>query len=204
MTTQIVCIVGVDEAGRGALAGPVVVGTCHLFRKPDCIIRDSKILTPAQREISFQWITKNCSYGIGSADNTYIDAHGILEATQYAIDQAMTMIEGKITPTYILMDGRDHFWFNYPNSKIIRGDSSEVCIAAASIIAKVTRDRMMGDCAKDFPQYGLEIHKGYGTPAHVAMIKKYGLCPLHRRTFCRDPEPKSSQKNSYRQELPPT
>lgn len=198
LSKQSVVIVGVDEAGRGALAGPVVVGTCIIPLSFPVMIRDSKTLSPKQREESFHWITSNCSYGVGSADNTYIDTHGILEATQHAIDQAMIMIEHAITPTYILMDGRDHFWFNYPNSKIIRGDSSEVCIAAASIIAKVTRDRLMCEYAKEFPPYEFEIHKGYGTEKHFAAMRQHGLCPLHRRTFCLAPEPQSRQKNPYR------
>lgn len=194
MKIQTLCIVGVDEAGRGALAGPVVVGACTIplshgerarerGSKFPVMIRDSKTLSPLQREASFQWITKNCSYGVGSADNTYIDTHGILEATQHAIDASMTVIEGMITPTYVLMDGRDHFWFHYPNSKIIRGDSSEICIAAASIIAKVTRDRMMGEYANKFPEYGFDIHKGYGTERHFAAMHKHGLCPIHRKSF---------------------
>ena len=189
MTTQVVCIVGADEAGRGALAGPVVVGACTIpLSSFSVIIRDSKILSPIQRETSFQWITEHCSYGVGLADAIFIDTYGILEATQFAIDQAMIEIQKFTKPTYILMDGRDCFWFNYPNSKIIRGDSSEVCIAAASIIAKVTRDRLMSDFAKEFPQYGFEIHKGYGTAAHFAAIEKYGLCPLHRKTFLKNIE----------------
>ncbi|MBI3336035.1 ribonuclease HII [Candidatus Peregrinibacteria bacterium] len=200
--TQTVCIVGVDEAGRGALAGPVVVGACYFplshgervraCPEPDegergsafpVIVRDSKTMSPQEREISFQWITAHCVYGIGMADAMFIDTHGILEATQHAIDDAVSMIEKSMKPTYVLMDGRDRFWFNYPNSKIIRGDSSEVCISAASIIAKVSRDRMMRDYAKEFPQYGFEIHKGYGTASHFAAIEKYGLCAIHRRTF---------------------
>lgn len=207
LAKQSAVIVGVDEAGRGALAGPVVAASCQMpstkIQIP-ILIQDSKTLSPLQRELSFQWITKNCAYGIGSADHTYIDTHGILEATQLAIDQAMTMLERTITPAYVLMDGRDRFWFNYPNTKIIRGDSSEVCIAAASIIAKVSRDRWMINIAKKFPQYGFEIHKGYGTEGHFAMIEKYGLCPMHRRTFGLPPQPSPCQQNTHGKKLPPT
>ena len=179
-------IVGIDEAGRGPLAGPVVAGACvdlpELRKQP--LIKDSKQLTPGEREEAFAWITMHCTWGMGIASAEDIDAVGILEATQKAMQEALAEIAKNRTPTYILIDGRDHFWFDYSHSSIIKGDEKEPCISAASIIAKVTRDRWMVDsAAREFPHYGFAVHKGYGTPEHLAAIKKYGPCPLHRRTF---------------------
>src|SRR3989344_5805209 len=176
-------IAGIDEAGRGALAGPVVAAACVIRsslipRKTPCIswspvrtkrqqgfclIADSKKLTPEQRESSFAWIKKNCLFGIGMSSADHIDRHGILAATERAMQEAIRALAQIITPTYLLVDGRDKFWFDYPHTSIIRGDESESCIAAASIVAKVTRDRLMIASAKEFPQFGFERHKGYGT-----------------------------------------
>ncbi len=196
-------VVGIDEAGRGPLAGPVVAGACvlttplfrrrakgiHLWspyeRKPenDTYIADSKSLDPEERETAFAWITANCPYGYGMSSAEEIDAMGILAATEKAMNEAVTMLEKVITPTYLVVDGRDGFWFNYPHSSVVRGDQTEPCIAAASIIAKVTRDRWICEAAKKHPEYGFEQHKGYGTPVHQAALLKHGLCPLHRRSF---------------------
>ncbi len=195
-------IVGIDEAGRGPLAGPVVAGACFiphpLFprrahgkrwspykRKPllDCLIGDSKQLSPEEREVAYAWITTNCHWGVGIVEADHIDTYGILEATQLAMQTALAALTKTITPTYLLVDGRDAFWFNYPHSSIIRGDSLEPAIAAASIIAKVTRDRIMREYAKAFPQYGFEGHKGYGSEMHIAAIHQHGPCLLHRKTY---------------------
>lgn len=178
-------IVGIDEAGRGPLAGPVVAGVCvdcPIF--PSSFIKDSKQLTPEERERAFLWIEAHCTYGIGIADASEIDRIGILEATQKAMQDALAKVAEIVTPTYVLIDGRDQFWFDYSHSSIIDGDRKEPCISAASIVAKVTRDRWMVETAhRQFPQYNFAQHKGYGTPEHLAALVKYGPCPLHRQTF---------------------
>lgn len=191
-------IVGIDEAGRGPLAGPVVAAAVHLpqllkkTRRGGWTIPkigrlfDSKQLDEAEREIAYAWITQTCSWGISLVEAHEIDEIGILEATNKAMNGALIMLAEKITPTYLLVDGRDKFWFDYPHSSIIRGDSLEPAIAAASIIAKVTRDRIMKDYAKTHPLYGFEGHKGYGAPLHIEAIKTYGPCTLHRQTYLRN------------------
>lgn len=182
-------IVGIDEAGRGPLAGPVMAGACVdcLALNGHPLMRDSKQLEPAEREEAYAWITAHCVYGVGIASATSIDADGILEATQRAMQDALALVAKIVTPTYVLVDGRDHFWFDYSHSSIIDGDQKEQCISAASIIAKVTRDRWMEDIAhREFPQYGFAKHKGYGTPEHRAALEKYGPCPIHRRSFLRN------------------
>jgi len=186
LTTRTV-IVGIDEAGRGALAGPVVAGACVLIQslKNNEHIRDSKQLTEKQREEAYEWIAAHCTWSVGIVEAAYIDQHGILAATEKAMQEALEYIEKTITPTYLLVDGRDRFWFNYPHSAVIRGDETEPCISAASILAKVTRDRLMLGYAKTHP-YGFEEHKGYGTAGHFAAIRKHGLSPLHRRTFLKN------------------
>lgn len=178
-------IAGIDEAGRGALAGPVVAGACIL---PEGItlpsfIRDSKQLSAEKREEAFAWIEVHCQFGCGRADATFIDHHGILSATEKAMQEAVEALAKIRRPTYLLVDGRDKFWFDYPHTAIINGDALEPCIAAASIVAKVTRDRMMVDFASLHPHYGFAMHKGYGTPEHITAIRSAGCCPLHRRTF---------------------
>ncbi|MDD5026605.1 MAG: ribonuclease HII [Candidatus Peribacteraceae bacterium] len=180
-------IAGIDEAGRGALAGPVVAGACILpkIRIPR-FIRDSKQLTPEQREEAFAWIEAKAMYGWGLSEAQDIDTEGILTATERAMQRAVMMLEQTLRPTYLLIDGRDHFWFDYPHSSIIHGDVLEACIAAASIVAKVTRDRLMCRRARVFRPYGFEVHKGYGTEEHFCAIKRFGPCVLHRHTFLRN------------------
>lgn len=181
-------IIGIDEAGRGALAGPVVAGACLLIPELEMhpLIADSKSLTPEKREEAFCWIEKNCTYGYGIVDSTEIDTNGILACTEKAMNDALSMIEGKVTPTYLLVDGRDKFWFNYPHSGVIKGDESEPCISAGSIVAKVIRDRMMVEYAKEFPKYTFQEHKGYGAPQHIEAIEMFGTCPLHRTTYLKN------------------
>lgn len=183
-----VVIIGIDEAGRGALAGPVVAGACLLMDglAEHPLIADSKSLTPEQREEAFAWIEKNCTYGVGIVGAEVVDTEGILAATEQAMNLALGQIEEIITPTYLLVDGRDKFWFNYPHSSVIKGDEKEPCISAGSIIAKVTRDRMMIAYAAEFPDYKFEGHKGYGAPLHFEAIEMFGVCPLHRTTFLRN------------------
>lgn len=186
-------VAGVDEAGRGCLAGPVVAAACVLPNdaaydaiSPAPRIADSKILMPEEREAAYTWITAHCAYGIGSADAAMIDRSGILTATERAMQDAVAVLAKTVTPIALLVDGRDYFWFDYPVIRIVRGDQSERCIAAASILAKVTRDRMMVAHAADFSAFGFDAHKGYGTPEHRSAIARFGPCPLHRRTFLRN------------------
>lgn len=198
ITTAQAVIVGIDEAGRGPLAGPVVAGACILpcpalpdgegrWRIGASAIRigDSKLLTPEERASAYEWITQECMWGVGVTDASIIDHHGILEATQRAMHAALHGVEQRTTPTYLLIDGRDHFWFDYPKSSVIGGDRLEPSIAAASIIAKVTRDRMMEDYDQEFPAYGFAKHKGYAAPEHIAALHTHGPCTIHRKTFLR-------------------
>lgn len=187
-------IAGVDEAGRGPLAGPVVAAAAYLpcpvkkhkkggWTAKGIRLFDSKQLSESEREESYEWITTTCPYGVSSIEADEIDRIGILEATNLAMQRAVAMLAEKIVPTYLLVDGRDAFWFDYPHSSVIRGDSLEPAIAAASIVAKVTRDRMMQEYAKTFPLFGFDGHKGYGAPTHIEAIKKYGPCAIHRKTY---------------------
>lgn len=179
-------IVGIDEAGRGALAGPVVAAACVLpvLRRFPVRIADSKQMSPEEREESYMWLSEHCIFGVGMSDASFIDACGILPATERAMQQAVKEIAKHHNDLYLLVDGRDRFWFDHPHSSIIRGDASEQCIAAASIIAKVTRDRHMVKLHAEFPQYCFHEHKGYGTPEHYACIAKHGISALHRKSFC--------------------
>ncbi len=177
-------IAGVDEAGRGPLAGPVVAAACILVaNRAPVRIGDSKQMTAQQREESFAWITSRCIYGVGIVDAHEIDAIGILAATEKAMRQAIAIVAAKQSSLYLLVDGRDRFSFDHPHQSIIRGDSLRRCIGAASIIAKVTRDRIMLKHAEDFPHYGFQRHKGYGTPEHIKAIGEHGMCNLHRLSF---------------------
>lgn len=186
-------IVGVDEAGRGPLAGPVVAGAVHLPREPKKTKRgweidgvrlfDSKQLSDAEREESYAWIVANCPWGVALSTALDIDTKGIMASNESAMQRAVAMVAQSVTPTYLLVDGRDKYWFDYVHSSIIEGDAKEACIAAASIVAKVTRDSIMLQYAKEFPLYGFEGHKGYAAPAHIDAIKKHGPCAIHRRSF---------------------
>lgn len=178
-------VVGVDEAGRGSVAGPVVAGACALpdGAKPPVLIADSKLLSPAERQKSFEWLVDHCLCGVGIVSAEDVDRIGILAATERAMQAAVAEVAARAAPLYLLVDGRDAFWFDHPHSSIIRGDQSEPCISAASILAKVTRDKLMCDLDAEFPAYGFAAHKGYGTPAHYKAIKKYGCSTQHRRTF---------------------
>lgn len=198
-------IAGIDEAGRGALAGPVVAAACILRsplfakkfpflhwspvqkknRKGHCRIGDSKKLTAQERDLSYEWIVKNSSYGVGISSSIEVETLGILGATEQAMHRALENLAVMQQPTYLLVDGRDAFRFDVPHTSIIGGDGLEPRIAAASIIAKVTRDRWMIDIAKMHPEFGFERHKGYGTEVHFDMLRKHGTCALHRKYFLR-------------------
>ncbi|MDD5041296.1 MAG: ribonuclease HII [Candidatus Peribacteraceae bacterium] len=178
-------IAGIDEAGRGALAGPVVAGACILPNQTPLppFIRDSKKLTPDMRDEAFAWITTHCAFGTGIVEAAFIDRYGILPATEKAMQEAVGMLAKILCPTYLLVDGRDKFWFDYPHTAIIDGDNLEPCISAASIMAKVTRDRLMVKQEAHFPGYGFAAHKGYGTAAHFAALRSSGPSAIHRRSF---------------------
>lgn len=177
-------VVGIDEAGRGALAGPVVACACAMPRRKARVrIDDSKRMSPEEREASFAWITRHCVYGVGVVPAADIDRFGILACTERAMQAAVAQVAAKTAPLYLLIDGRDAFWFDHPHSSIVRGDQSEPCIAAASIVAKVTRDRFMTGLDVELPGYGFAAHKGYGTAEHYAAIAKLGRCREHRATF---------------------
>lgn len=181
-------IAGIDEVGRGAVAGPVVAAACvfekNTWKVPRGIrIRDSKILTAEERERAFAFLHAEVPYGVGIVAASIVDAIGILGATERAMQRALKNLQCLIPVTYLLVDGRDKFWFDLPHSSVIAGDQLEPCISAASICAKVTRDRIMTRSEAVFPGYGFAGHKGYGTPFHKRCIERRGPCPLHRRSF---------------------
>lgn len=181
-------IAGIDEAGRGALAGPVVAAACIFGEKKVRLprgvrIADSKVLSREEREKAYAFLTRSVPYGIGIAEAAFVDRIGIIGATERAMQRALASLQRLRKPTYLLIDGRDKFWFDLPHSSIIDGDQLEPCISAASIIAKVIRDRILVRSDGVFPGYGFAQHKGYGTQAHQEMINRYGPCILHRRTF---------------------
>lgn len=179
-------IAGVDEAGRGPLAGPVVAGAVIL--PVDCEIlylNDSKKLSAAKREQLFDEITEKAfACGVGIVSAAKIDEINILQATYEAMRQAIADMGKK--PGMILVDAVTIPKIPYKQTGIIKGDACSVSIAAASIIAKVTRDRIMADIDEMYPEYGFASHKGYGSKAHIEAIKKYGPCPLHRKSFIKN------------------
>lgn len=178
----IVC--GIDEAGRGPLAGPVVAGACIL--PADCQIlylNDSKKLSEKRREALFEEIKeKAAAFNVGIVSPAVIDEINILQATYEAMRQAVSKLP--VTPDIFLNDAVIIPGIEENRQvKIIKGDAKSVSIAAASILAKVTRDHMMAEYDSLYPQYGFAKHKGYGTKAHLDAIREYGMCPIHRRSF---------------------
>lgn len=175
-------IAGVDEAGRGPLAGPVVAGAVILkdFNFEERV-DDSKKLSAALREKAFREISEKAVVGIGIVGEKAIDRINIYQATKKAMQIAISNLE--IPPDYVIVDGRMKIITKCPLKCIVGGDSKSFSIAAASIVAKVTRDRIMTEYDKTYPQYGFAKHKGYGTKAHMAAIKKYGPSPIHRFSF---------------------
>lgn len=176
-------IAGVDEVGRGPLAGPVVAAAVILpndFYLPG--INDSKKLSAKQREVFYERITTEAlTYSVASVDASLIDEINIYQATTRVICQAVSDL--KLLPQLCLVDGLEVKHLTVTQQAIVGGDRSSITIAAASIIAKVTRDRWMTEAAKQYPEYGFERNAGYGTPDHLRAIEKYGPCPLHRKTF---------------------
>lgn len=178
-------IAGIDEAGRGPLAGPVVAAAVIL--DPDHPIEgvnDSKKLSEKRREQLFELImTHAVAVGIGLADAETIDRINILQATRQAMLEAVQTLS--CSPDYLLIDGITTIASPLPQQTIKQGDSRSASIAAASIIAKVTRDRLMLDYDRLYPAYGFARHKGYGSAAHLAALQQHGPCPIHRMTFAR-------------------
>ncbi len=176
-------VAGIDEAGRGPLAGPVVAA-CVILPE-HCIIEglnDSKKLTPAKRNSLYDIIVKSAiSIGLGTADEKCIDEINILNATKLAM--RLSVEQAGIKPEFLLIDAVKLSDVDIPQRSVIKGDTLSVSIAAASIIAKVSRDRLIEAKDSMYPQYGFKKHKGYGTAEHINAIKKYGICPIHRVSF---------------------
>ena len=175
-------VAGVDEVGRGPLAGPVVAAAVILPHDFDVLgIDDSKKLSEKRREELYEIITeKAVAWGIGMADHATIDEINILQAAKLAMKRALAELEDV---DYITFDAMKIEDIDIPQESVIKGDSKILAIAAASIVAKVTRDRMMTEYAKQYPGYGFEKNKGYGTKAHYEGISEHGICPIHRRSF---------------------
>lgn len=179
-------ICGVDEAGRGPLAGPVCVGACI----PDLSeiidgVNDSKKLTEKKRENLYEILKENCiSHKTVFIDAEIIDKINILNATKLAMKEAISSMFP--LPEMVLIDAVKLDGIPYETRSIIHGDAISYCIAAASIFAKVERDRLMLKYAEMYPEYGFEKHKGYGSKHHIEMLKKYGPCPIHRATFIKN------------------
>jgi len=178
---KVIC--GVDEAGRGPLAGPVCAAAVIL---PEHIqlsgLTDSKKLSDKKRRELFPIIKEQAiAYGIGFASQQEIDEINILQATFLAMQRALDALEGK--PELALIDGNREKDFGLPVKTVVKGDSLSANIAAASVLAKVTRDDLMLKLAEEYPQYGFDIHKGYGTKAHYEALREHGPCPIHRMSF---------------------
>lgn len=176
-------IAGLDEAGRGPLAGPVVAAAVIL---PRCCrlpgLNDSKQLSEAERNRLYAAIrTRACIIGVGSASEQEIDGINILEATRLAMQRAIAAMS--MVPDFLLLDALTIPFVSIPQRAIITGDCLSQSIAAASVIAKVTRDRMMVEYHRAYPEYNFLSHKGYCTPEHLRLLKRYGPCAIHRRTF---------------------
>jgi ribonuclease HII len=184
-------VAGVDEAGRGPLAGPVVAAAAILpprwaeFGLPAELagLNDSKQLTETQREKYFKFLTRcaEIEFAIAAVDAGVIDKINILQATHRAMNDALAQLHP--LPPHALVDGRPVETLRVPQTAIVKGDARSYSIAAASVLAKVTRDRRMREYAVQFPAYGFAEHKGYGTAKHLAAIAQHGACPIHRKTF---------------------
>ena len=184
------CVIGVDEAGRGPLAGPVVAAAVVLCRPCVPGLDDSKKLTREQRGVLEPRIRRRCAYGIGVVEVEHIDRMNIFQATMWAMTQAVVrlvealgrepdavLVDGNLTP-----QGRREEW-RWPARAIVGGDASERCISAASILAKEHRDRLMRAYHQAHPHYGWSTNMGYGTPEHLVALREHGPTPLHRRSF---------------------
>ena len=180
-------ICGIDEAGRGPLAGPVVVASV-ILPKDSMIegVNDSKKISEKKRERIYEEIIKEAiSYGVGIINQNEIDEINILNATKKGLTESIRQLKCK--PDVILVDALEKIdTLGIPYKSIIKGDAKCYSIAAASIIAKVTRDRIMRQWDEVYPVYGFQKHKGYGTASHIQAIKENGICPLHRKTFVKN------------------
>lgn len=176
-------VAGVDEVGRGPLAGPVVAAAVILHRRCRLeTLRDSKLLTEEQRERLFACIVKMAvGIGVGVVDAPTIDAQNILKATRIAMGQAVSQLSPP--PDYLVLDATGLPSISLEQRLVIKGDGLCLCVAAASIIAKVTRDRLMVEAHVRFPGYGFGTHKGYGTKEHLRQLRRLGPCELHRQSF---------------------
>jgi ribonuclease HII len=177
-------VAGIDEAGRGPLAGPVIAAAVVLPREfHHDTLTDSKLLTVRQRDRLYAELTDNPDvfWAVGVSPVEVIDRDNILRATEQAMIAALQALPCK--PDHALIDGRPVRGFPIPQTAIIGGDERSFSIAAASVIAKVTRDRLMIQLHEQFPQYNLARHKGYGTPEHLAALEKHGPSPIHRKSF---------------------
>jgi ribonuclease HII len=176
-------VVGVDEAGRGPLAGPVVAAA--VLVTPEHRIRgvaDSKLLSPERREELFDAIHEQAlAVGVAIVDHATIDRLNILQATRLAMLDALARLP--VAPDFVITDFVTLPGVPCPQKNLVHGDVRCASVAAASIVAKVTRDRIMRDLDTQFPEYGFARHKGYGTPDHLAALDRHGPCPIHRRTF---------------------
>ena len=186
-SSDIKYVCGIDEAGRGPLAGPVVVGAVVLSRDSFIEgINDSKKISEKKREALYETITNEAiSYGVGVVSQDKIDDINILNATKLALTMALK--ELKVKPDLIIVDALDKIdTLGIPYISMVKGDAKIYSVAAASIIAKVTRDRMMQEWDAIYPAYGFAKHKGYGTAFHIEAIKENGLCLIHRRSFIKE------------------
>jgi ribonuclease HII len=175
-------IAGMDEAGRGSWAGPVVAAVVVIPKGLRLKgLDDSKKLSEVERERLFPRIIQNCPHGIGVSSHAEVDELGLLRATNLAFSRALEHLELEVEHLYI--DGRDAFVFPVQHTSVIRGDQIYRCIAAASVLAKVTRDHLMVELAKEYPDYGFEIHKGYGTDRHQKALTAFGPSEVHRKSY---------------------
>lgn len=178
---QVIC--GMDEAGRGPLAGPVCAAAVILPKHLEIPgLTDSKKLSDKKRRELLPLIQEQAvAYGIGFASEREIDEINILQATFLAMKRALAQLNGQAD--FALIDGNRETDFGLPVKTVVKGDSLSANIAAASVLAKVSRDDVMLELAKQYPEYGFDVHKGYGTRAHYAALEAYGPCPIHRMTF---------------------
>lgn len=178
---QLIC--GVDEAGRGPLAGPVCAAAVILPEHLEIPgLNDSKKLSDKKRRELMPLIKEQAiAYGIAFASEQEIDEYNILQATFLAMKRAMDQLS--VRPDLVLIDGNRETDFGLPVRTVIHGDALSANIAAASVLAKVTRDDLMIELSKEYPQYGFEVHKGYGTKAHYQALEQFGACPIHRQSF---------------------
>ncbi|MBU1167783.1 ribonuclease HII [Patescibacteria group bacterium] len=175
-------VLGIDEVGIGALAGPMVLGGV-IYKTPVEIdgVRDSKLLTEKRRQEVFEEIIDRTVYAVGNVTEKEIDRLGITASKSLAIVRLMSKLS--IEPEYLLLDGKFIKNFGKPSQYVIKGDQTVTSIAAASIVAKVTRDKILRDLHQEFPVYNFEKHKGYGTSEHLRALEEYGPCKYHRRSY---------------------